>query len=204
METASPAGRTTLVMLSGGIDSSYTLFKLLSESDDSLLVHHIHLVNDEGRHQVEAERCAAIVGWCQENLRPFRFTQTLVDHRGLRFFGYDMLTVGFEAGLVCHSHFLESGRMPDRWTIGTCQEEGHNVVRFRHVEACLAANCWPEAPPPFFLLPLVGKRDEMAALPPPLLDFAWTCRRPLQTASGPQECGVCKTCRLMAELRAAR
>lgn len=197
------SARTTLLMLSGGIDSTYALHRLLTRTDDSVLAHHVHFVNEEGRHEVEGERCRAIVAWCQENLRAFRYSESLLDHRGLAFFGYDMVGVGFEAGLVSHAHFLSEGRMPDRWTIGTCLEEGHNEARFRHVEACVAANCWPEAPPPFFLPPLVSKRDELLALPQALRDFAWTCRRPVMTEDGPRECGTCKTCRLMAEVRAS-
>lgn len=202
-EVASGGRRqTTLLMLSGGVDSAYVLLKLLSESDDALLVHHIHLLNEEGRDRIEAERCRALVAHCQSFLRPFRYSESCVDHRGLAFFGYDMIAVGFEAGVVAHAHQLATGAMPDRWTIGTCLEEGHNEERFRHVEACVAANCWPLAPPPFFLLPPVSKRAELAYLPPELRPLAWSCRRPVWSEAGARECGRCKTCRVMAEARA--
>ena len=37
--------KTMLVMFSGGIDSTHSLVELLRETDDEVLVHHIHLVN---------------------------------------------------------------------------------------------------------------------------------------------------------------
>ena len=46
---AEAPARTTLVMLSGGVDSVYRLVKLLRETDDEVLAHHVHLVNIEQR-----------------------------------------------------------------------------------------------------------------------------------------------------------
>ena len=43
----------TLVMFSGGIDSTAMLVKLLAEGSDELRVHHIRMVNREQRHFAE-------------------------------------------------------------------------------------------------------------------------------------------------------
>lgn len=45
---------TTLVMFSGGIDSTAMLVKLLTEGTDELRVHPIHMQNREGRDAAEA------------------------------------------------------------------------------------------------------------------------------------------------------
>ena len=193
--------RATLVMFSGGIDSTYTLAKLLRETDDEILVHHIHLVNPEGRHLVEAKACARIVDYCRTHFRDFSFSESAIDHRGFRFFGYDMISVGFEAGIVAQSYLAARERMPDRWTVGSCTEEGSNPDRWPHVLACFAANCFPFDPPRYFNLPIVPKAEEMAYLPPALLDLVWTCRTPRRSEEGFTECGDCKTCKLMAEVR---
>ncbi|TQV78589.1 hypothetical protein [Denitrobaculum tricleocarpae] len=196
--------KVTLVMLSGGIDSVYTLVKLLRETRDEILVHHVDLINQEDRFRIEGKRCLEIVNYCRETYRDFSFSQSAVDHRGFRFFGYDMVTVGFEAGIVAHSYLMAKGRPVDRWTVGTCTEEGHWEERFKHVEACVAANCFPEAPPSFFLLPMVTKREEMDYLPERLVDICWTCRTPVKTEDGVEECGECKTCELMIDVRQER
>lgn len=195
--------RVTLVMLSGGIDSVYTLVKLLRETDDRVLAHHVDMINDERRWGVEREACRAVVDYCRKAYRDFSYSESGIDHRGMRFFGFDMVTVGFEAGIVAHAYFEATGQMPDRWAIGACTEEGSHPDRWLHVEACLAANCYPNPAPPFFSWPVVSKVEECRYLSPDLLDLCWTCRRPVKTAEGYRECGVCDTCEIMKRTRAA-
>jgi hypothetical protein len=194
--------RATLVMFSSGVDSTYTLVKLLQETDDDIYAHHINLINMEERHVIERERSRAIVMWCNEHIRKVKYSESSIDHRGLKWFGFDIMTVGFEAGVIGHSFHMARGRPMDRWTIGTCLEEGHDDVRFAHVLNCCAANCYPRPAPAFFLLPLIPKAEEMAYLPRPVLDLCWTCRRPVaQPGGGVAECGTCKTCVLMNDIR---
>jgi hypothetical protein len=197
--------RATVVMFSSGVDSSYTLVKLLTETDDDIYAHHIHMINPEMRHDVEAERARAITTWCNENIRKVRYSESSIDHRGLLWFGFDIMAVGFEAGILAHSFQIARGRRLDRWTIGTCLEEGHDEKRFAHVLNCCAANCYPHDAPEFFLLPLIPKEREMAFLPAAVLDLCWTCRRPVTLPDGGiRECGTCKTCKVMNGIRKAR
>lgn len=196
--------RATLVMFSSGVDSTYALVKLLRETDDEIFAHHVHFINEESRHQVEAERARRIVRHCIQTIRHFNYSETSIDHRNMRWFGFDIMGVGFEAGICAHS-FLRARRYPfSRWTIGTCVEEGHDAERFVHVENAVAANCYPNPAPPFELLPMVTKAEEIAYLGPELAEMCWTCRRPVTRADGTlAECGDCKTCKVMAEARAA-
>jgi len=196
--------RATLVMFSSGIDSTYTLLKLLQDTDDDIYAHHIHMVNPENRHAIEAERARAIITWCNANIRMVKFSESLIDHRGLKWFGFDIMAVGFEAGVIAHAFHIARGRRLDRWTIGTCTEEGHWHERFAHVLNCCAASSFPHSPPDFFLLPLVPKAEEMAWLPEALHDLCWTCRRPVRQADGTVvECGECQTCKTMRTVRQA-
>ncbi len=55
---------TILVMLSGGLDSTACLVWALTETNEPVHVHHMHLVNWEGRHDVEAEACSRIIAYC--------------------------------------------------------------------------------------------------------------------------------------------
>ena len=61
---------TTLVMFSGGLDSTAMLVKLLTQSKDELRVHHIRMVNREGRAGAEQAAVEAIVAWCGRRYRP--------------------------------------------------------------------------------------------------------------------------------------
>ncbi|MEL6793869.1 MAG: hypothetical protein AAFP78_10465 [Pseudomonadota bacterium] len=198
-----PRPRATLVMFSAGVDSAYTLVKLLRETDDEVFAHHVHFINEEGRHQIEAERARAIIRRCAETIRHVNYSETSINHRNMRWFGFDIMGVGFEAGICAHS-FLRARRYPfSRWMIGTCLEEGHDEKRFQHVEAMVHGNCYPNPAPPFEMLPMVSKAEEIAYLGPEIAAMCWTCRRPVKTKTGFAECGTCETCKVMADARAA-
>ena len=196
----SVAGRkqTSLVMLSGGLDSVYTLWKLLTETDDAILAHHINFVNFERRYVVEAERCRRIVTYLKDHVRDFRYSETTLDRRSQQFAGYDMMACGYEAGLVANSYLLNQNSRVDRWTVGTCLEEGGWSARWDSVESCVKASAYPLPAPKFFSLPIVSKQEEIDAVPSELLRLTWACRRPKLTDAGYEPCGVCKTCRLFA------
>ncbi len=197
------AGRriSTLVMLSGGIDSVYALWRILTETDDEVLAHHINFVNSERRHVVEAQRCRKIVDYLRRRVRDFEYTESTLDHRSYAFFGYDMIAVGFEAGLAAQSYLFRKSRPVDRWTVGVCVEEGISMQgRWPHVVACCAANSYPHEAPAYLELPEVTKREEIDGLPKDLLELTWGCRRPVASESGYQACGVCKTCRLLESI----
>lgn len=186
--------KTTLVMLSGGIDSLYTLVKLLKETDDQILVHHIHMINDETRHLIEAESARKIVDWCKRNYREFSYSESGIDHRGFNFAGFDMVTVGFEAGIVIHSYQLAKKAPVHRWMAGICAEEKPVEGRKPHVEASCAANCFPYQAPPLEVLPVVSKAAEIGYIPDELIELASICRYPVKTKDGYEECGRCTAC----------
>ncbi|MEM7424766.1 MAG: toxin-activating lysine-acyltransferase [Pseudomonadota bacterium] len=197
-EDAVAAQKVTLIMLSGGIDSVYTLWKVLQETDDKVLVHHINLVNPERRHVVEAERCRAIVQYLQETVRPFAYSESTIDHRQFEFFGFDMITVAFEAGLVAVSHLLKNDEKVDRWMVGSCSEEPVWSERSSRTSAACEANTFPHPPPEYDWLPIVSKQEEINALPDELVAMTWGCRRPQLTDAGYVPCGTCATCQIIA------
>lgn len=190
---------TSLVMLSGGLDSVYTLWKLLSETDDVVLAHHINFVNFERRYVVEAERCRKIVAYLREQVRDFQYTETTLDRRSQFFAGYDSMACGYEAGLAASSFLLKHNKVVDRWTVGTCTEEGGWSSRWHYVEDCVKASAYPMRAPAFFSLPVVTKQEEIDAVPAELLRLTWACRRPILTDAGYKPCGVCQTCKLFAQ-----
>lgn len=194
--------RITLMMLSGGFDSTYFLYKLLTETDDFIVAHHINLVNPERRHEEELKACRAIVAWLRAHTRPFEYGESTIGHENLHVFGFDMISVGFEAGIVARSIYSGYGRMPDRWMLASCTEEGGNPERWVHVENCVAANCYPAPPPPFDSLRVVTKAEEIAFLPAELRERVWYCRRPIHEGAERRVCGECKTCLVVEEARA--
>ena len=95
-----------------------------------------------------------------------------MDHRSYTFFGYDMVAVGFEAGLAAQSYLCRKSRPIDRRTAGACVEEGIAMQgRWPHVLACCAANSYPHETPAHLELPAVTKQEEVDSLPTDLLQL---------------------------------
>ena len=88
---------TTLVMLSGGIDSTAMLVKLLAEERDELRVHHIRMINGEKRDLAEQRAVQAIVAWCRARYRAFRYSESALDFSALEAIPIDYLAIAFVA-----------------------------------------------------------------------------------------------------------
>lgn len=150
--------RITLIMLSGGVDSVYALAKVLKESDDVVLAHHMHLINREGRHKAEAHACKKIVEYCKTNYRDFYYTESVIDRSRFKAFGMDIISAAFEAGIVVQSYHADTGSLVDRWTCGINAEDfegwraedGHRHRRPAMLKA-IEANCHPHRPPRFLI-----------------------------------------------------
>ncbi len=192
--------RVTLVMLSGGIDSVYTLWDSLANSDDEVLAHHVHLVNLEDRDVPEARACREVVGWLREHCRDFRYCESTVNRAQLSFFGYDMVTIGFEAGLAAQSFRYENNYPVDCWRVGSCQEEGGWAARWAHAERACEAASFPFEPPGYLDVPAIPKRMQVEAMPADLSRLTWGCRQPLWDNACPLPCGSCPTCAERAKL----
>jgi len=194
--------KTTLVTFSGGIDSTYLLWKLLTTTNDQLLVHHINIWNDEDRTRAEQIVARRIVRYLSREYRQVSYGETGVEHHNLPWFGYDMTAVGFEVGLVANGFRMDMNRAVDRWAMGSCLEEDGWSQRWDHVKACVAASCFPHEAPPYFSLPIIEKAEQIAQMPAELVDMTWYCRNPLITRSGFVNCKVCNTCNLVVEATA--
>src|SRR5918999_3349818 len=88
---------TTLVMFSGGLDSTAMLVKLLTESAEELRVHHIRMVNRERRDLAEQRAVEAIVAYCRRHYRPFRYSESGLEFEALEAIPIDYLSIAFVA-----------------------------------------------------------------------------------------------------------
>src|SRR3954464_10759100 len=87
----------TLVMFSGGLDSTAMLVKLLRDTGDELRVHHIRMANKEEREGAEQHAVESIMGWCRDHYRRFRYSESGLDFRGLEAIPIDYLSIAFVA-----------------------------------------------------------------------------------------------------------
>ena len=195
-----PGRPVTLVMLSGGIDSAYALWETLAHTDHQVVAHHVHFANQEARALPEARACREIVSWLSEHVRRFDYRETGIEHRDMAYFGYDMISVGFEAGIAAHSARLRHNRAVDFWRIGDCLDEPGWPARWPHVLACCAAASYPHPPPAYADHPVIAKAEQVARMPRALALLTWGCRRPVWRDDVPFACGRCHTCHLRQRL----
>jgi 7-cyano-7-deazaguanine synthase in queuosine biosynthesis len=180
-------------MLSGGIDSTATLVKLLTASADELRVHHIGMVNREGRDRAERHAVEAIVAYCRTHYRPFRYSESGLDFSALEAIPIDYLSIAFVA---CQIAIDTPGC--NRIAVGALAADTDIVNRiarqkrvFDVMYDCYRARKLGE-PNVEWIFPVYDtpKAELIAALPQELLDLTWSCRRP----DGFRPCGVCKAC----------
>jgi 7-cyano-7-deazaguanine synthase in queuosine biosynthesis len=198
---------TTLLMFSGGLDSTAALYKLLTGSDDELRVHHVHLINREGRARAESDAAAAVVAWCRANCRPFQYSESTLDFAGLQAIPIDYLSVAFVA---CQVAIDTPGC--NRIAVGTLAADLDEIKRkvtasqrraFDAMYACYRERKLGTADLQW-IYPVydLTKAEVVASLPEELRAAAWSCRRPVPTADGYRICGECKPCRKRREVAA--
>ena len=193
---------TTLVMFSGGIDSTAMLVKLLTEGTDELRVHHIHMQNREGRDAAEQRAVSSILSWCKAHYRPFRYSESGLDFRALEAIPIDYLSIAFVACQVA----IDTPRCT-RIAVGALAADTDIENRsarqrraFDVMYECYRARKLGE-PQVEWIYPVydLPKAEIAAALPAGLLDLTWSCRRPVD---GLRPCFNCKACKLRQGLRA--
>ena len=189
-------------MFSGGLDSTAMLVTLLA-GDDELRVHHIRMVNREGRAEAEQAAVEGIVDWCRGHRRPFRYSESGLDFSSLHASPIDYMAIAYVA---CQVAIDTPGCT--RVAVGTlaCDtDEANRSARQRRVfdtlYECYRARKLGE-PKVEWIYPVhaLGKPEIASLLPQDLLQLTWSCRTPERTPSGFRACGVCKACRARAGL----
>jgi 7-cyano-7-deazaguanine synthase in queuosine biosynthesis len=191
---------TTLVMFSGGVDSTAMLVKLLAERDE-LRVHHIRMINQEKRDLAEQRAVEGILAYCRARYRPFRYSESALDFSGLEAIPIDYLSIAFVACQVaidtpgCNRVAL--GALAADTDIANRSARQKRV--FDEMYACYRARKLGE-PRVDWIYPVyhTPKAELAAGLPQELLDLTWSCRRPVE---GSRPCGACKACRTRRDLR---
>ena len=191
-----PGGETLLVNLSGGVDSVYATWKLLTEGH-RLILHHCRIVNREGRRDVEMRAVRQTVSWLQTHrLRSFTLIESGYDHGDMGRLIYDVELIGFLTGVALRD---PSRRMIRTVVVsanaGDASVTAPDTSRIRRrkeiaeVVAGRALTWWI----PFAHM---TKRQMVAEMPPDLLALCWWCRRPRDD----RPCRNCRTCREVGTL----
>lgn len=178
----------TIIQLSGGIDSTYLAYEYLrNNKDKTLLIHHIHLYNHEGRVKYEAIAVKNILKWFRANgLSNYNYVLTSFDYGNMRYIIKDIEVCGFFLGIFKRSKIYEEIKnvlMP------IYAKEGERFERAKEIYEIVSKNAELN-----FHYPLrdLTKQEVIQRMPEDLLKLCWYCRNP--TSSG-QICGKCHTCK---------
>jgi 7-cyano-7-deazaguanine synthase in queuosine biosynthesis len=188
---------TTLVMFSGGMDSTAMLVKLLTQSQDELRVHHIRMANREMRARAEGHAAERILAYCRLHYRAFRYSESGLDFTSLEAIPIDYLSIAYVACQVaidtpgCNRVAVASlARDTDIRNRSARQRQVFDAMY-----ACYRARKLGE-PQVEWTYPVYdcSKAEIAAMLPPELMALTWSCRRPVEKQGGWAPCGTCKAC----------
>ena len=184
-------------MFSGGLDSTAMLVKLLTEREDELRVHHIRMENQEARDGAEQRAVESVVAWCRDRYRPFRYSESGLDFRGLEAIPIDYLSIAFVACQVA----IDTPRC-NRVAVASLARdtdiENRSARQRRVFEAMYECYRYRKLGEPEvqWIYPVyhATKPELAASLPRELVRLTWSCRRPVQDAGRWIPCGTCKAC----------
>ncbi len=198
--------KRALLMLSGGIDSVYVMYKALSEGRE-LHVHHIHLKNREGRVDAEARAVRRVLAWMRRNdLTNFRYTESFFDYGTLHWLPKDYWSYALHIGMIMSD---PANRDMDSF-LHPRHSDAFNLKggKVTYEQASERANAALLGIPSLMArreikmeLPIgdMTKAEVIEACPPDLLRLAWYCRRPVKYGSTFQICNECFTCKQVAD-----
>lgn len=191
-----------IVNLSGGIDSTYLLWKYLKEGRN-VLVHHCSIKNFEGRIVPESIAVNKILKWLiRNNLNNFKFLNSYFDYGNLNFIVRDIEVIGFLTGVILRNPLHKN--IKEIAISANANDESNNpneqsVVRRKE----LLSSIMPRKEFEGYELdcqisfPIINmtKKEIMKDMPKDLLELCWFCRKPIADGDTFLPCKKCKTCK---------
>lgn len=193
---------TSLIMFSGGLDSTYLAWMLTKQTEDKIVLHHVILHDPAGRYEHELKACHDIVNRLSA-MREIEFTTSEYDPNGP--------PIGFDTDLMAMIGAREAFRYTRdvRVCMGTCVDDltaPYNKKRYElriphkmFKYAVRSANCLygdrkvidVDEKLQFPLLDLgIDKNHMVENLPEGLRKSAWSCRQPING----KRCKQCLSC----------
>lgn len=207
----------SLVMWSGGLDSTYALARLLQETTDQVYAHHIHLnaPRDDGksrsrRCEFEAQAISRLVVPLKSRFRDFEYSESRADLTAFPCFARDATTAMFFAAQLAMSRgFTPFDRIlvgvddeDPRWRAGSELYTLRRMLMNRILRAVWESE---EIPYLYVFYPRPSRADAFEYLGPELAPLTVSCRHPEAGGLGfgddaLRPCNACPKCRSRAKL----
>lgn len=186
----------TLVNLSGGVDSTFALYRQLQKSKEHVLVHHCHLVLPSGRQLYETVAAHDVVDWLRwKGLGHFSFIESGFDYKTLGFEIDDNTLIRWFSALLAGD---EKYRSLETIVVSMNKDEydlaapEHRVEVAKKREALMLAVAGRSLRASYPILTLT-KAEIIRQMPSDLFAMTWYCRKPRDG----KPCHMCRTCRLV-------
>lgn len=199
--------KRTLVMFSGGIDSTAALWHVLHNPDQygEVLVHHIHIKNLEARWRAEALAVRDVLSYMRKNA-PTKFSysesEITVPHFGNKFM-YDVEAMGFITGYMTSRDpgitkvVIAATATDFEMGVDGSVMRGKRMHNAYHPDEEDHSKRIKEYPHSH-----LTKEQVYKTMPLDLAVLTWSCRTPHYADGKPIECGRCKTCKIeMANIK---
>ena len=196
---------TTFLNLSGGVDSTYYLWKWLTDNpDEKILVHHCLYFERRVRHEKDA--CERILEYLTDHgLTNFKYVETAMQKGTLKGKVLDIEAMCGISSIVVKNHPSVHNVL-----LSYCAEESpplnmhikgggtmdnfnttHRYFRINKVMELITERnfnyiCYRGSDGG-----LLSKKEMIHTMPRKLFDLTWYCRRP----NGDKPCGSCHTCK---------
>lgn len=188
----------TFIAFSGGIDSTYNLWRWLKDNpDDIILVHHVTYYNQEGRAEYEKKAVDQVLDWLRKNgLTNFHYVESILDLRQFRRIGLDTITLA-----SLHGTLLKGYWEVKYWVTNTPKNEysrlGDGVMARREKAKEIIKVITGKRYQSVYGLDKMTKREIINSMPKELFELTWWCRRPKEDGT---VCGKCHTCKQVKEV----
>jgi 7-cyano-7-deazaguanine synthase in queuosine biosynthesis len=194
----------TLLMFSGGLDSTGALWELLKNKENKIHLHHLYLLNKEQRAEAEQKAVKNILSYISQSHEvkysesyheyPYYSYLSLISANGIvvnQDFMHDSDIYNFIAGTICLSL-----RKIKTVAIGRTKSDSEEISTM--TRAAIGTSILKLlAPNVKKIYPVVHltKREIYNMLPSELRAMTWSCRTPINIDENTfKECGKCKTC----------
>lgn len=191
----------TLVMFSGGIDSTAALWHVLNrpETYGEIHVHHMHLKNVEKRWQAEAAAVKSVLDYMRKKApTPFTTSEsTIATPQFGNQFLFDVEVMGFITGYMTSRDpnitkvVIAATKTDFELGVDASVMRGkrmHNAYHPDEKDHSVRIKEYPHSH--------LTKEEVYKTLPADLAILTWSCRTPRYVKGRPIECGQCKTCKI--------
>jgi 7-cyano-7-deazaguanine synthase in queuosine biosynthesis len=196
---------TVLLMLSGGVDSTFMLYHYLTQTTDTVHAHHISIRYPHlPRWKMEDPAVQRIVAHCREKYRHFDYSESSFSLNVNRDAGWDSDLQLLVASKIVPNIQADHVTVALGWCMDDMARPEVATRAARHVTPNLWRALWESIDNnkhvnPKLDMPLIKaklrKVDMLRQMPPELLRLCWSCRGYLETIRDGVPCGQCTSCK---------